>query len=105
MRYADSGHDRLRGAGTGRGIALIAWKTSGRIYQGNIAQLGGYQRMLAAREIARVAYAGVIRIDKETGEIEDRWLDMPRARRLFDLCLDVHLAAGELRWRRVLDWV
>ena len=78
------------------GIALMDWKTSSRIYPGYIAQLGGYQRLLAAHEIGPVVYGAVIRIDKKTGEIEERWVDMAAARRLFDLCLDVHLAAAAL---------
>ena len=82
------------------GVVLLDWKTSGRIYPGYIAQLGGYQRLLEAHKIARVAYAGVIRIDKKSGCVEERWVDMAEARRLFDLCLEVHLAAGDLLQRR-----
>ena len=78
-------------------VAILDWKTSSRIYPGYIAQLGGYERLLAAHGIGEVAYAAVVRIDKKTGAIEERWVGIGEARRLFDMCLEVHLAAERLR--------
>ena len=96
MRDAHSGRDRLRGAGVGRGRGSYRLEDVGQDISGLHSAAGGLSAAFSGDGIAKVASAGVIRIDKKTGEIEERWVDMADARRLFDLCLDVHLAAAEL---------
>ena len=77
------------------GVVVLDWKTSGRVYPGYVAQIGGYQRLLAAHGV-QAQYGAVIRIDKKTGQVEPHWINLAQARDIFDKALDLHLAVTKL---------
>lgn len=82
---------------------ILDWKTSAGAYEDYIIQAAAYARMTKEKHDIDVKRIGIVRLDKSTGEYEERWAtDEAYAAgvRIYEMLAEIHEIKRRLKWEK-----